>query len=179
MTRPVPGRAYRRSGYNGSIWARLWCGRDACALPGWRLGAVVGIVIAVAACSMANPLGSYASRGADDMTTGSIRSVKPTSAGADTAAAQPNDSDLDVARAAATIALEQHNDATAPWENPETGARGTVTPIASAYSQGGTECRDFLASYVRDKAESWLQGEACRNALGRWEVRGFRPWKRT
>jgi surface antigen len=66
-----------------------------------------------------------------------------------------------------------------PWENPKTGARGTVTPLASAHHQGGTTCRDFLASYVKDGSESWLQGEACRVARGKWEVRNLRPWKNT
>jgi surface antigen len=160
----------------GSALARLRrrAAMRRCALPGWRLTAVAGIVFAVGACSMANPLGSLTARNQDDKPTGSIAPVK---AIAD-AAAQLQDSDLAVARDAATVALDQGSDATAPWENPETGARGTVTPIASAYSQGGAECRDFLASYVRDKAESWLQGEACRNAFGHWEVRNFRPWKR-
>ena len=25
-----------------------------------------------------------------------------------------------------------------PWENPQTGARGTITPLTSAYSQDGS-----------------------------------------
>jgi surface antigen len=65
-----------------------------------------------------------------------------------------------------------------PWENPQTGARGTITPIAAAYRDNGAECRDFLASYVHDKAEAWMQGEACRAAPGRWEVRSLKPWRR-
>ena len=45
--------------------------------------------------------------------------------------------------------------------DPATGARGTVTPIASAYQRDGQTCRDFLASYLRRQgAETWLQGEA-------------------
>ena len=55
----------------------------------------------------------------------------------------------------------------APWENPSSGARGTVTPIASAYNRDGATCRDFLASYVRRQgSETWLQGEACRAKQG-------------
>jgi hypothetical protein len=69
--------------------------------------------------------------------------------------------------------------ASVPWEDPATGARGTVTPLSSAYVQGGTTCRDFLASYVKGGSESWLQGEACRSAQDRWEVRHMRPWRRT
>ena len=52
-------------------------------------------------------------------------------------------------RAAASEVLSRGGkDASVPWENPQTGARGTVTPIASAYTQDGFTCRDFLASYV-------------------------------
>jgi surface antigen len=68
-------------------------------------------------------------------------------------------------------------DISLPWENPSTGARGTITPLAAAYDQDGITCRDFLASYVKNGNESWLQGEACRAARGKWEVRTLRPWK--
>ena len=89
-----------------------------------------------------------------------------------------NDNDLDYARAAAAQALAADGKSV-PWENPRTGARGTITPIANAYTQDGFLCRDFLASYVRQGAESWLQGEGCRLHQGRWEVRVLRPWKKT
>ena len=47
-------------------------------------------------------------------------------------------------------------------------------------TQEGRTCRDFLASYVRDGTEAWLQGEACRAREGRWEVRSARiAWKRS
>ncbi len=56
---------------------------------------------------------------------------------------------------------------------------GTVTPLAAVYSQDGITCRDFLASYVKDGSESWLQGAACRAKHGKWEVRNLRPWNNT
>ena len=88
--------------------------------------------------------------------------------------------DLAVARAAASEVLARGGkDASLPWENPQTGARGTVTPIASAYTQDGFLCRDFLASYVKNGTEAWIRGEACRLHKGRWEVRALRPWQRT
>jgi surface antigen len=88
--------------------------------------------------------------------------------------------DLAIARAAASEVLARGGkDASLPWENPQTGARGTVTPIASAYTQDGFVCRDFLASYVKDGTEAWIRGEACRQHKGRWEVRALRPWQRT
>jgi surface antigen len=106
--------------------------------------------------------------------TGSIPSAAKTAA----AAELPNDVDLELARAAAAQALATDGKSV-PWENPSTGARGTITPIANAYTQDGFVCRDFLASYVHQGAESWLQGEGCRVHQGKWEVRVLRPWKKT
>ena len=91
-----------------------------------------------------------------------------------------SESDLALARnAASDILTRGAKDASQPWENPGTGARGTVTPIADAYTQDGFTCRDFLASYIRDGAESWLQGDACRIHHGKWTVRKMRPLKRS
>ena len=90
----------------------------------------------------------------------------------------PPDADLAYARAAASAVLSRgEKDTSMPWENPSTGARGTVTPIASAYTSDGRTCRDFLASFVTGNSQSWLQGEACKQRQGDWEVRAFKPWK--
>ena len=93
----------------------------------------------------------------------------------------PLDADLTYTRAAVAEVLGRGGkDASAPWENPRTGARGTVTPIATAYTQDGFTCRDFLASYVRAGSEAWMQGEACRASdKGKWEVHSLQPWKRS
>jgi hypothetical protein len=92
----------------------------------------------------------------------------------------PPDGDLAYARAAASDVLTRGGkDASAPWENPRTGARGTVTPIASAYTQDGQTCRDFLASYISGSSQSWMQGEACKQDKGIWEIRALKPWKRS
>lgn len=91
------------------------------------------------------------------------------------------DADLALARNAASDVLTSgQKDASQPWENPETGARGSVTPLASTYTNEGRVCRDFLASYVRGSNEGWLQGEACRDGKGEaWEIRNMKPWKRS
>ncbi len=104
-------------------------------------------------------------------------SVRPSRAHASTLS---QDADLAIARAAVNEAFSKGGkDTSTPWENPSTGARGTITPLAAAYNQDGMTCRDFLASHVRNGAESWLQGEACRAGLGPWEVRHMKPWRRT
>jgi surface antigen len=92
----------------------------------------------------------------------------------------PSETDLALAKVAVYELMSRGNkDASQPWENPRTGARGTVTALNDAYTQEGFTCRDFLASYVLEGAESWLQGEACRVHQGEWEVKTMRPWKRT
>jgi surface antigen len=87
-------------------------------------------------------------------------------------------SDDDLIIASMTTAKLLEHAKGGPWENRQTGARGTITPIAAVYRDNGVECRDFLVSYVHDKAEAWMQGEACRTSAGHWEVRSLKPWRR-
>ena len=62
-------------------------------------------------------------------------------------------------------------------QNPQTGAGGNITPLATSYSEGGLPCRDFLASYVHGGSQAWLQGAACRTSHGKWEVKSLKPLK--
>jgi hypothetical protein len=163
--------------YNGTERVRLW-------RAGLRRGAVLAVMLGVATafggCSVSYQLGSLLDKKeeAKPEVTGTVAAApEPIVAEPSTA---PSDNDLVYAKAAAAELLSRGGkDASLPWENPRTGARGTVTPIAAAYSQAGLTCRDFLASYVRSGSESWMQGEACRQHKGAWEVRSLKPWKRS
>ncbi len=129
---------------------------------GWlgRCGTFLVLLLALVGggCSISNQLGSLDAQ------------AKPTA---------PAEEDLAYARAAAAELLSRGKDTTLPWENPSTGARGTVTPIASTYTQDGSTCHDFLASYVHQGEEAWLEGEACQANHGQWEVRSLKPWRRS
>ncbi len=93
-------------------------------------------------------------------------------------ASQPAALDLFYARAAASDVLARGGkDASVPWANPNNGAGGNITPLDSAYREDGMPCRDFLASYVHGGSHDWLQGAACRNASGIWEVKRLKPLK--
>ena len=60
------------------------------------------------------------------------------------------------------------------------GSGGCSLSRPDAYaSDDGRTCRDFLASYVNGKTESWLQGAACKNGRGRWEIHTLKPWRRS
>jgi hypothetical protein len=93
----------------------------------------------------------------------------------------PSGTDLVFTKLAIVELLQRGSDeSSAPWENPSNGARGTVTPIASAYQRDGSTCHDFLASYIhRHNPEIWMQGEACRSGESQWEVKSLRPWARS
>ena len=59
-------------------------------------------------------------------------------------AKMPAEADLAIARAAVSeVLIKGGKHSSMPWENPKTGARGTITPLASDYSQDGITCRDF------------------------------------
>lgn len=138
------------------------------------LTAVLALGLASGGCSF--QLGSMFGQSNDDAKVQRTGSVTPSATAA--RASVRAESDVALRAAASELLARNEPNASLPWENPQTGARGTVTPISSAYTQAGVTCRDFLASYVRGGSEDWLQGEACR-ADGRWEVRSLKPWTRS
>jgi surface antigen len=128
------------------------------------------IGVGTGGCSLSRTDSGFARMGDSDV-TGSIGAARAS-------APAPTEGDLAFARNAASDVLTRGDkDASQPWENPETGARGSVTPLAQAYSSEGHTCRDFLASYVNGDSESWLQGAACQSVQGRWEIHTLKPWK--
>ena len=131
--------------------------------------ALILIGIGAGGCSVSRPDGGFAKTGNDF--TGSLGPP---------GTAVPTDSDLAFTRNAASDVLTKGDkDASQPWENPETGARGSVTPLAQAYTFDGRTCRDFLASYVNGTTESWLQGAACQTGHGLWEIHTLKPWRQS
>jgi surface antigen len=142
-------------------------------LRGFGTVAAVASAFAVSGCSY--QLSSMFSKNdSDTETTGSI--VRP--GGDAVAAATPSQADLAYASAAASDVLARGGkDASVPWQNPQTGAGGNITPLATAYSEGGLPCRDFLASYVQGGSQNWLQGAACRTTSGAWQVKRLKPLK--
>ena len=88
--------------------------------------------------------------------------------------------DWPLAQAALKEALNRTDEGpSVPWDNPASGARGTVTPIASAFTKDGLPCRNFIASHVKDGIETWSEGLACRVNAGMWEVKNVKPLKKS
>jgi len=164
--------ASRQSLYNGTAGLSL-CRQLRCI---GTIAAVAAAAFIVSGCSYR--LASLVSKDdTDSDATGSIfRPPAPASGVADSSGSAAVD--LAYARVAASDALSRGaKDTSVPWQNPQTGAGGNITPLATAYSEGGLPCRDFLASYVHGAAQDWLQGAACRTASGTWEVTRLKPLK--
>lgn len=138
-------------------------------------GLLAGIAVAAAGCSYRLESIFFKDKAAaEPEITGSVP-IK-----AVTAAEPLAEADLVHVRTAALDVMGRAGkDISQPWENPATGARGMVTPLSHAYEADGQACRDFLASYVKNRVEVWMQGEACRLAEGKWEIRSMKPWKRS
>jgi surface antigen len=149
-----------------------------------RLAAVLLVASAGGGCAVSGQFGSWFGKSSKDEARAEASAEDVSGAiGTRTSSTTglPADTDLVFARLAIVDVLKRNkNEISSPWENPSSGARGTVTPIAAAYTRDGATCRDFLASYVRRAgSETWLQGEACRAKQGAWEVKSLRPWTRS
>jgi 17 kDa outer membrane surface antigen len=174
LTLRAKPRLPKRPRYKGTRKARLWRLRATAIAMSLALGT------ATSGCSLSYKLDSFTGKDSENapLTTNSVPGSHASSPGTDSV--MPPESDLAYARSAATLVVTRiDKGASVPWSNPATGARGTVTPLADAYTQDGVQCRDFLASYIRDGSESWLQGDACRARQGKWTVRALRPLKRS
>ena len=191
MAGPVAGRSNRLPLYSGTAVTSL------------RLGASLAVILAcgllASGCAVSGGLGNLFAKGkasnaaaqgnvqqasalTSDEVTGSTHAPTLRASPAVATSGLPSETDLVFARMAIVEVLKRGSrEVSAPWENPSSGARGTVTPIASAYARDGATCHDFLASYVRrGSPESWMQGQACRaGKRDGWEVRSLRPWTRS
>lgn len=138
--------------------------------PAGTVISMILICLGAGGCSISGGDSLFAKLQGDDV-TGTVRlSAKGRS---------PTESDLAFARDAASDVLSKGDkDVSQHWENPETGARGSVTPLAQAYAaDDGRKCRDFLASYVNGSTETWLQGAGCEATHGRWQIHTLKPWR--
>ena len=84
-----------------------------------------------------------------------------------------------VADASEVTALDpQGEGAGVNWDNPQTGAKGSFTPVGAAYPTDGKICRAFLAEVATQETQERLQGTACREKTIEWTLLEVKPWKR-
>jgi surface antigen len=59
---------------------------------------------------------------------------------------------------------------TAAWNNPDTGASGTVTPVRTFHSTTGQNCREFQQTITVGGQTQEGYGTACRQPDGSWKI---------
>lgn len=57
---------------------------------------------------------------------------------------------------------------TITWENPESGNRGSITPMKEGYTNAGDYCRKYQQTIVVDGQAETAYGTACKQADGSW-----------
>ncbi len=136
--------------------------------------------MALAACSLTLPFEERgASLQADPEVTGSITPRPPAAVDASPLVASLDAEDQRRQRAAMATALDpQGSGGIVRWDNPDSGAKGSVSPIGNAFLVQHDICRVFIAAVVEKAREDWFQGTACRVTPGEWRIKDVKPWKR-
>jgi surface antigen len=56
------------------------------------------------------------------------------------------------------------------WENPESGHRGSVTPLRQGRRDDGEVCREYQQTIIVDGTREQATGIACQRSDGTWEI---------
>ena len=59
---------------------------------------------------------------------------------------------------------------TISWNNPDSGNKGTVTPVRDGTSSDGQYCREFQQTVTIDNKTEEAYGTACRQPDGSWKI---------
>ncbi|WP_246206960.1 RT0821/Lpp0805 family surface protein [Methylocystis heyeri] len=62
------------------------------------------------------------------------------------------------------------------WDNSQSGAKGSFTPVGPAYPIEGKICRAFVADVSTRETQERLQGAACREKTAEWSLSEVKPW---
>lgn len=118
------------------------------------------------------PIGSILGDGEATASTAPAKTLSPLSPDLGT-------EDWRRARGAMAVALDPQGSGSAvTWDNPDTGMRGSFTPVGQPFVRNDEICRAFLATLSGQASQSSLQGSACRPSGGEWVLKDVKPWKK-
>jgi len=131
-----------------------------------------GLPALLAGCSMAFPISPLMSPGSKEDVTGAV----PRSSLAGLLDAE----DWRRAKAALSTALDpQGNGSLVGWDNPDSGNKGSFTPVGEPFPTEAGICRVFLAEVDRKADEHAVRGTACSDKGSEWTIAEAKPWKKT
>jgi surface antigen len=141
---------------------------------------VLAMALMSAGCSVSFPIVGLSAKAEDEIvTTSSIAPapapIRPVALASLTTELGPED--LRRADGAMTVALDpQGNGAPVSWDNPQSGAKGSFTPVGGPFVKADEICRAFIAHVQTQTKPVRLQGTACRPSGGEWAVKDMKPW---
>ena len=131
-----------------------------------------GLPALLAGCSMAFPISPLMAPVAKEDSAGAV----PKSSLAGLLDAE----DWRRAKAALATALDpQGNGSLVGWDNPDSGNKGSFTPVGKPFPLAAGICRVFLAEGDRKGDENAVRGTACSDKRGEWTIAEAKPWKKT
>lgn len=148
---------------------------------GAKASVAVALGVLMAGCSVSFPILGLSSKAEDEVaTTSSVLpsrgSQKPSALSS--LAAELGPEDLRRADGAMAVALDpQGNGAPVSWDNPQSGSKGSFTPVGGPFLRSDEICRAFVAAVQTQTKPAKLQGMACRPSGGEWAVKDVKPWK--
>lgn len=143
----------------------------------FRAGGLLGAAFAglsLCGCSFAIPSGEpVAWQNVSNEVTGSIPAKAPALCNS------LDQEDWRRASAALGVALDpQGGGSSVNWDNPQTQAKGSFTPVGPPYPSDGRVCRAFLAEVETKETHERLQGAACRERTADWALIEVKPWRK-
>jgi surface antigen len=132
------------------------------------------LCLALGGCSVSLPMASLMPPGSHDDDDSKTASIP------DSQIAGLAGEDWRLARIALESAMGTGgNGAAVPWNNPNSGLKGSFTPVGDAYATDTGTCRGFQAAIDRKDANEDLQGTACTDKSGDWQITDVKPWKKS
>lgn len=148
---------------------------------GAKASVVVALGVLMAGCSVSFPILGLSSKAEDEVaTTSSVLPSRgsPKPSALSSLAAELGPEDLRRADGAMAVALDpQGNGASVSWDNPQSGSKGSFTPVGGPFLRSDEICRAFVAAVQTQTKPAKLQGMACRPSGGEWAVKDVKPWK--
>lgn len=135
--------------------------------------------VLLAGCGMTFPMSSLLKKEDVEKTGSIISSSLSDDMSTDKKLTNMEEEDWRRAKNALALALDPQGPGTiVKWDNPDSGRKGSFTPIGTLFVENNEICRLFTAEiFEKDSASSPYEGKACRPSGEEWNIKRFEKKK--
>jgi surface antigen len=129
--------------------------------------------LALGGCGMSFPIASLVPDDGPETTSGvRVRAISPLSA-------DLGPEDWRRAKGALALALDpQGSGAAVSWDNPDSGLKGSFTPLGGPFVKNDEICRAFQATITGRLSPVSVKGTGCRPSGGDWSIHDVKAAKK-